>query len=403
MMSQLRSGDWVGLRRIRAYALIALGGFGLMIALLAATATGLSDAWNRPLGTDFSNVWTAGALVLQGRPDAAYDLPTHHAMQQATFGAATPFYGWHYPPMFLMLAGLLALLPYLPALLVWQLGTFPLYLAAVRAIVGPVPGWLLPAAAFPAVIVNITHGHNGFLTAALFGFGLVRLDRRPVVAGLLLGAICYKPQFGLLLPLVLAATGRWTAFGAAAACVAALSLAAYGLFGAGTWFAFMDSLQFTRTVVLEQGDTGWEKIQSVFSAARLWGASIPLAYLAQGLATAAVALALVALWRSRAAYELKAAALILGSVLATPYTLDYDMMALGPALAFLAAHGVRAGFAPWEKTLLAALWVVPLVARGVAGITMIPVGVMAMAAVFVLVVRRGLSGTPQSAVGLAAA
>ena len=141
----------------------------------------------------------------------------------------------------------------------------------------------------------------------------------------------------------------------------------------------------------------------MFSAARLWGAAIPLAYLAQGLATAAIALALVVLWRSRAAYELKAAALILGSVLATPYTLDYDMMALGPALAFLAAHGFRAGFVPWEKTLLAVLWVVPLVARGIAGITMIPGGVMAMAAVFVLVVRRGLSGTPQAAVRLAAA
>jgi len=35
------------------------------------------------------------------------------------------------------------------------------------------PLWLLAALAFPAVFVNIGHGHNGFLTAALIGTALV--------------------------------------------------------------------------------------------------------------------------------------------------------------------------------------------------------------------------------------
>ena len=46
---------------------------------------------------------------------------------------------------------------------------------------------LLLALAFPAVFVNLGHGHNGFLTAALIGFALLWLDRRPVVAGILFG------------------------------------------------------------------------------------------------------------------------------------------------------------------------------------------------------------------------
>ena len=33
--------------------------------------------------------------------------------------------------------------------------------------------WLLLAAAYPAVFVNLGHGHNGFLTAALMGRALV--------------------------------------------------------------------------------------------------------------------------------------------------------------------------------------------------------------------------------------
>jgi hypothetical protein len=42
----------------------------------------------------------------------------------------------------------------------------------------------------------------------LIGAALVNLDRRPLLAGLLLGLMAYKPQFGILFPLVLAATGR---------------------------------------------------------------------------------------------------------------------------------------------------------------------------------------------------
>ena len=49
--------------------------------------------------------------------------------------------------------------------------------------------------------------------AALIAFALVQLDRRPVLAGILFGLLAYKPQFGLMIPLVLIATQRWRAFG----------------------------------------------------------------------------------------------------------------------------------------------------------------------------------------------
>ena len=68
---------------------------------------------------------------------------------------------------------------------------------------------LLLALAFPAVLVNLGHGQNGFLTAALLGGALVVLDRRPIVAGILFGLLVYKPQFGLMIPLALVAGGHW--------------------------------------------------------------------------------------------------------------------------------------------------------------------------------------------------
>ena len=179
-----------------------------------------------------------------------------------------------------------------------------------------------------------------------------------------------------MIPLVLAATGRWRTMLAAAATVAALALAVTLAFGIETWRAFFHSAGFTR-LVLEEGGPGWHMIQSVFSAVRMWGGPVLLAYAAQGIVTLGIAVALVSLWRSQAAFALKAAALCIATLLATPYSLDYDMMLLAPAIAFLAVDGIERGFSPYHKTALAALWLVPLVARSVAQATLVPLGVIA--------------------------
>jgi hypothetical protein len=245
------------------------------------------------------------------------------------------------------------------------------------------------------VFINLGHGHNGFLTAALMAAALVQLDARPILAGILFGLLAYKPQFGLLIPLVLIATGRWKPFAAAGITVALLTIVTTLTFGTKVWPAFLESTHFTRIVVLEAGDTGWHKIQSVFSWVRMWGGPLPLAYGIQTGVTVAIAAALAWLWRSAVAFPYKAAALIIGALLATPYSLDYDLMVLAPAIAFLAAEGLAQGFRPGEKTALAALWLVPLIARSFAEATLIPLGAPAMLIVFVMILRRTASPAPR--------
>ncbi|MGB6963384.1 MAG: hypothetical protein WBD90_02585 [Xanthobacteraceae bacterium] len=120
----------------------------------------------------------------------------------------------------------------------------------------------------------------------------------------------------------------------------------------------------------------------------MWGAPIPLAYALQGAVILGIGGALAWLWRSAAPYPLKAAALCLATILATPYSFDYDMMVLAPAITFIAVDGFTRNFGPWEKTLLAALWLMPLVARSVAQIGLISLGVPAMLAIFILILQR---------------
>ncbi len=404
----LRDGVFVTRERARLVALGVLAASLIGLLYILATATGLNDNTGRPIGTDFSNIYAAGTYVLEGEPAKPFDPAAQHAREQAIFGAATPFYGWHYPPFFLGLAALLATMPYLAALAVWQGVTLVMYLLAMRAILfSPSPGGegsraagarggmtlaMLLALAYPAVVINLGHGHNGFLTAALFAGALLTLDSRPILSGILIGCLAYKPQFGVLIPLVLAATGRWRVVAAAAATVALMALAVTALFGVDVWHAFIASGEFTRKVVLEQGGTGWHKIQSVFSWARMWGAGIPFAYAAQAIVTVTVAAALVLIWRSRAAFAVKAAALLIGSILATPYSLDYDLMLIAPAIAFLAADAMTRGNAvPWEKTLLAALWLVPLIARSFAQFTFVPLGVPVMLLSFMWLLYRAVN------------
>ncbi|PLX36545.1 MAG: hypothetical protein C0606_14810 [Hyphomicrobiales bacterium] len=388
MPETLRSGAWLTRARRTTYAWIFLALSAVALVALVATSDGLVARDGKPLGTDFSNVYAAGRLVLKGEAPAAYDWDIQHAEEKAVFGREDiPFYGWHYPPFFLALAALLATMPYLLALFVWQATTFALYLRLAARIV-PGRETLLLAAAFPAVFVNFGHGHNGFLTTALLAGALLVLDRRPILAGLLIGLLAYKPQFGLLIPLVLVATGRWQTFFAAATTVLAMAAIATAAFGIDVWPAFIASLEPTRTIVLEAGSTGWEKIQSIFAAVRMWGGTVPAAHAAQGVVTLLVAAALVWQWRRPVAFELKAAALCLASLLATPYTLDYDMVLVGGALAFLARHGLRTGFGPYEISLAAIAWTAPLIARQVATYTAIPIGALATLALFTLILLR---------------
>jgi glycosyl transferase family 87 len=372
---------------MRVYSILLLVAYIATMAALLATADGIVDAAGRPLGTDFANVYAAGKLAGAGEPAQAYDWPAHHAIQKRISGREDiPYYGWHYPPAFLLIAATLAALPYLGALFVYQAATLLAYLAVVRRIAGRSEAWLL-ALAFPAAFINVTHGHNGFITAALLGGALLVLDRRPLLAGVLLGCLAYKPQFGLLVPLVLAATGRWRAVAAAAATILAIAGLTWAVFGADVFIAFWHSLPMTQRVALE-GAPGFYKIQSVYAALRQLGVPGTLANAAQMLTALGLAATLVVLWRSGAAFELKAAAFLIGCVLATPYVLDYDLVVLGPAIAFLAAHGLRQSFAPCEVALLVAMWVLPLLARPIAELTAVSLTPIVLLTAFALVLHR---------------
>jgi alpha-1,2-mannosyltransferase len=132
----------------------------------------------------------------------------------------------------------------------------------------------------------------------------------------------------------------------------------------------------------------FDKLQSAFAWVRLWDGPVWLAYAAQAVVAVTALVAVVSTWRGDAAWRLKAALLLIGALLVSPYVVDYDFILLGMAAALFAAHALERGFLPWEKTFLAAAWLVPLLARTAARGLYLPLGLMVLIAMFALVARR---------------
>ena len=350
-----------------------------------ATGQWLLDKGGRLADSDFVDVWAAGRLALDGQAAAAWDWAIHREAEVAALGHDFPGnYGWHYPPPYLFVAAALATLPYLVALLGWLAVTLPLYVAAVRAIMGERLGILI-ACAFPAVMWNMLVGQNGFLTAALIGLMLLTLDTRPIAAGVLLGLLTYKPQFGILFPIVLAANGQWRVIAAASVTTAALVAASAAVFGVAAWSAFFTWLPATSEIILGDGRAGLNKLQSLFGVLRWLGFSTTAAFIAQGLLIASCAVALVMITRDRRSpSEVKAAALATGALLATPYLYMYDFPVLMIPLAFLLPLGLREGFLAGELAAMAAACGLVLIFP----VVPVPTGFAAVVIVAAIIGRR---------------
>jgi hypothetical protein len=359
-----------------------------LLAALFFEGDWLLDQAGQVIATDFVNVWAAGRTVLDGHPAAVvYDVALHKSAEEAALGHG--FAGklpWNYPPTFLLAAAALALLPYLAAQVIWLFSTFPAYVAMVRAIIGHRVGVLF-ACAYPGILPNVMAGQNGFLTAALLGGCLATMQRRPLVAGCLLGLLAFKPHLGILFPLVLIAGSLWRVMAAAVATVAVLVGASVLAFGVNAWEAFAGALPVVSQTTLSEGGQGdFGRMQTMFTLVRWLGGAESLAWALQIFLIILIAVLLSLMWRSRICFELKAAGLATGALLATPYLFLYDLVVLAVPMAFLLRVGGQGGFLPGEMPALgiACLLIISFM------VVKVPVGLAAILVVALIIVRRVL-------------
>jgi glycosyl transferase family 87 len=341
-----------------------------------------------PTSTDFVSFYAAGALADSGTPELAYDQTEHHAAEQRAVAPGVEYRFFYYPPVFLLLCAALARLPYLSAFVVFEAATIALYLIVMRRILGGC-GWagLVPVLAFPPMFWALGLGQNSFLTAALFGAGTLWIDRRPILAGLCFGALCYKPHFALLVPVALLAGRHWRGLGAG--LVSAVSLCGLSLmvFGWETWDGFLAAAAGSHATY-ESGRINFGGFVSVFGGVLLAGGNPSTAYLVQVAATLGAGLLVALVWRRGLPLPTRAAILAAATLVAIPVALIYDLLLAAIAAAWLVRN--PAELAGWEKLLLAALFTLSLVPPGVAEALHFPAGPIVALCLLALAAGRAI-------------
>lgn len=374
----------VRLRPLNPFSILAgaiAAGYVAALVLLYMRHQWIADAQGRPIVTDFLEVWVAGRFALASTPVSAYDWQAHHAAQAALAGH--DFQGvlnWSYPPLFLFVAVLLACLPYAAAFASWVAASAAGYAATIGAIAKRRDAVFF-ACATPAFFANALVGQNGFLSAALIGASLLFLERRPILSGMFLGLMTYKPQLGVLFPVALLLDKNWRSLASAALVSAAAIAASWLAFGTATFRAFLHFLPATSQAILTDRGEDWNKMQSVYALARTLGAGDVTAWIAQGATIALCVALLVRIWRGEAPFAIKAAFLAAAAMLITPYLHMYDFAILAVPLAFLFRERPFDRL-EWAGTIAANLLFIAF------AIFPLPVGPVIVAIVLALILRR---------------
>ncbi len=346
--------------RVVAWSAILLIGECLVFLFFVAGTHGWIVKLTGPTTTDYVSFYAAGRLAAGGNPALAYDPAAHYLAEQAVTAPGIAYVYFFYPPTFLLLCRLLALLPYLFSFVVFELVTGLTWLAGLAAILRrPDRAWLLPCLAFPALFWNVGFGQNGLLTASLFAFATLASDRRPWLAGLLFGALCYKPHFGLLIPVALLFGRRWRSIAGAACSLTGLALLSVAAFGWRVWPAFLRVFLGSRGT-FEAGRVTLSHLVTPFGAALLAGATANWAYRVQAAATLLAACCVAWLWWRDERPGLRHAALIAGTLLSIPVALTYDLLSAVVAAAWLIRDAADQGRSGRDAPLLGLLFLTPL-------------------------------------------
>jgi hypothetical protein len=261
--------------------------------------------------------------------------------------------------------------------------------AAVYSIVRRLPVIALVLAC-PYAAWNFVGGQNGCLTASLFGAALLFLERRPVLAGVFVGCLTYKPQFGILVPLALVASKQWRALVSAGVTVAVLASASISVFGTGVWAAFPQQLFAQTSITLfADPDSHWRLLQTVYGVVRYLNGTAALAWLAQAVTTVGLAIIVWLVWRSEARDALKAATLSGAALIASPWASAADMAVLVIPTAFLVTDQMHCGLLRGEQATMLGL-VAASFATILAG-GRAPIGPFVIIALLSLILRRDRS------------
>lgn len=338
------------------------------------------DAHDYVVGRDFLNFWIYGREAWSAAPARFYDIVLYnrHLAELVPWTYATQ--QWSYPPHVLFFAAPFGLLPYGIAYVLWTaLGVVAFWAAALDRD----DSWreFAALALAPAALLCLVSGQNAFFTAAILIAIYRFIDARPLLIGALIGILTVKPQLGLLLPFMLVLTGRWRVFLAAAATTIAFVGASILVFGVDVWLAYLGPGVRLQEYVLQAPSAIIVALMpTVFMNARIAGLGPEIAYVIQAVAALAAVAAVIWTYARRRDPLLSYGALLVATLVATPYLMSYDLVVMGWLVLALCKTGC---LLPRTRVLLVGLYWLPFIALAMAtlsvpGSALIPIVALVM-------------------------
>lgn len=392
--------------RLHLYGYAVAAVYAVFLLSVYNAGTWIVDTKGVPIYTDFACAWIAALEAMHGQAASLYDPAKFVEMQAALVGASNEIYpNWPYPPTFLLILAPFAALRYLYAFIAWDTITLLGCVIVVYAIIRR-PAAIALVLACPFTAWNFLASHNGFLTASLLGASLLFLERQPVLAGVFIGCLTCKPQFGVLFPVALVAARQWRTIASAGITAVLLAAASAAAFGTDAWAAFPRELVAQAGLnLLADPDSNWAYLQSTYGFIRSLHGGAALAWLVQAAMTSGIAVIVWLVWRSPIRYSLKAATLSCAALIATPYAFAYDLAAIAIPMAFLARDQISYGLLKGEQAIAVALFgasLAVLITLGdrPGGITFgsTPIGTLVTIALLGMILRRTFYNGRQPAV-----
>lgn len=298
----------------------------------------IQQSIDRLPGGDFTNLWTAGKLALDGRASWAFDLDSFRLALVQYLGMPS-LQNFSYPPHALFLDAPFALLPYYWSLALWTFLSVAFFVWCARPYL---PSGFPPvlAALTPAACINIWTGHFGLLLGGLWLLFFRHCDSKPNRAGFVAGLMTFKPHMGL----AIAATALWKRRVLPAAVLTTLALIAASAlaFGIWTWRDFFFQTTAVQSEILSRQTED-------FYSLMMPSAYVSFGRSAGGLMMQQIAIMATALMLYRfRQWDCFIAATV--TFLVLPYSFNYDMtvVCLGTAMVLYSrwselAHYERAG------------------------------------------------------------
>jgi hypothetical protein len=380
--------NFLSAERVRLYAMPFL-----VANILVVIGCLLADLfWQHEsplLGNDFRVFWAASKLALNGSGADVYDIDRLFPIQQSIapgLAQAKPWQQWFYPPPFLLAILPLALIPYYPSFLLFNAVGILFYLRVLRLVV-TLRGAIVISLSAPAVLFTVINGQNSFFTAGLAGLGLTLLERRPSLAGTLIGLLIIKPHLALLFVVALIAGRAWRTLSWAAGSSFTLLGASLILFSSQSATNFFAQIRVAKSFA-EQGLLPIEKMPTVFASMRLLGLQANIANGVHIFVALTVTVVVGWLWTRRTSSDLRKAALVLGSLLISPHLFDYDLVWLAWPIGWFVMHALKHGWKTGERLLLILAWVSPVAGGLLAHVARIQITPLIIILLLAAVARR---------------